>query len=68
MEGRRYPHPGCFGGKSAEVTVNKEAEFWRVPKSAQATGSKGDIRNKGEEEVKSSKLKVECRRKTKEGS
>jgi len=47
-----------FGGKSAEVTVNKEAEFWRVPKSAQATGSKGDIRNKGEEEVKSSKLKV----------
>ena len=40
--GGGYPHPGCFGGKSAEVTVNKETEFWRVPKSAQATGSKGD--------------------------
>jgi len=40
-----------FGGKSAEVTVNKETEFWRVPKSAQVTGIKGDKCGKGSEGV-----------------
>jgi hypothetical protein len=36
------PPPACFGAKSAEVTENKEIEFWRVPKSAEVIGSKGD--------------------------
>src|SRR5205814_5613316 len=43
--------PEHFGGKSAEVTVNKETEFWRVPKSAQVTGIKGDKCGKGSEGV-----------------
>ena len=44
--------------------------FGRVQKpqrSAQTAGSKGDIRNKWEEEVKSSKLKVECKERQRKG-
>ena len=30
-----YPHPRCFGVKSAEAVEKKRVEFLRVPKSAQ---------------------------------
>jgi len=40
--GSRYPHPGCFGAKSAEPIEKKGVEFWRVPKSAQECEKKRD--------------------------
>jgi len=36
------PPPRVFGAKSAETIEKKRVEFWRVPKSAQTIGSKGD--------------------------
>jgi len=53
-EESRYPHPGCFAAKSAEVIEKKGVEFWRVPKSAQECEKK---RDSSEERVKKQRSK-----------